>query len=109
MGLALLLIWKLLATIQVGNWHQCSMFTTIKLEEFAKAKRSTSKLRLLLSSSKVQSISNTLLAYATFQKFTKKSFKCLKSETGFIVDVIFQYDFLQFSAKRCQRKKAEFF
>ena len=53
MGLALLLIWKLLATIQVGNWHQCSMFTAIKLEEFAKAKRSTSKLRLLLSSSKV--------------------------------------------------------
>lgn len=94
MGLALLLIWKLLATIQVSNWHQCSVFTAVKREEFAKAKRSTTKLRLLLSSSKVQSISNTLLVYATFQKFTKKSFKCLKTETGFIVDVIFQHGFL---------------
>ena len=70
------------------------MFTAIKREEFAKSKRSTSKLRLLLSSSKVYGISNPLLVYVTFQKVTKKSFKCLKTETGFIVDVIFQHDFL---------------
>ena len=71
------------------------MFTAIKREEFAKSSEAPQSEGCYFHRQKFKVFpTRCWFIYVTFQKVTKTSFKCLKTETGFIVDVIFQHDFL---------------